>query len=76
MLGCWVVEPNGTQPSFSSFIPNGLFSQGVATNVTLWQMALVRLVRKTFLAEVKDKSMAEILEDRALHRAHSCHLPG
>ena len=64
MLGGWIVEPSGTQPSFVSFIPSALFSRGVATNVTLWQMARVRLVRKRFWPELIDKSMAEILTDR------------
>jgi hypothetical protein len=70
-LGCWQPDNiNGSKKRIGlahrSFIPNALYSPGIATNFALWSIARVRWARQEFWPELKDKSMGEVLEKRML----------
>ena len=48
----------------SCFIPNALFMPGLIENFAYWAIGRVQWVRRTRFPELKDLTMAEILESR------------
>lgn len=67
LFGCWHphVSRGGLEgPTFSSFIPNGLYQPGLASHVALWLIDRARWVRKDRWPTLEDKPMSEILAKR------------
>jgi hypothetical protein len=65
LLGGWIKRAQGREsPSFLFFLPNALFKVGMATNVVLWLMRRAHWVREMRWANLQDKSMMEIFENR------------
>lgn len=51
-------------PAYGTFIPNALYSDGLATNVALWNLSLARWARKAAWPQLNDRPMPEILAAR------------
>jgi hypothetical protein len=51
-------------PAYALFIPNALHAAGLALNVALWNIAMVRWARRAMWPQLKDKTMPEILDAR------------
>lgn len=66
-LGCWhSIEVDGSEfrLSHSTFIPNALFLNGLATNLAFWSLARARWAREQLWPSLKDLPMHEILRKR------------
>ena len=66
-LGCWhVVEMDNDEARVvhTSFIPNALYTEGIASNFALWSIGRARTVRKQWFPKLADKTMNEILHAR------------
>ncbi len=66
-LGSW--HPRGVgsgkySAASSTFYPNALYKEGIATNAALWQFGLARWIKNTFHADLVDQTMAEIFKAR------------
>jgi hypothetical protein len=61
-LGCWQIHNN--ELAHASFVPNALYSDGLATNFALWSIARARWLRQTRWPNLEDKPMIEILKNR------------
>jgi hypothetical protein len=69
-LGCWhpqEASENVANWAHTCFIPNALFRSGLVANFAFWAMARVQWVRHTRFPQLKDQTMAEILESRFRH---------
>jgi hypothetical protein len=76
-LGCWQPHNIGGSEqqialSHASFIPNALYSPGLATNFAIWSVARVRWIREEFWPRLEDKPMYEIINKR-LENLQSSH---
>ena len=72
-LGCWMplmeLGADGkttgvARLAHASFVPNLLYSDGIATNFAVWSVARARWVRKERWPKLEDKPMIEILNAR------------
>jgi hypothetical protein len=66
-LGCWhpqETSENEANWAHRCFIPNALFMPGLIENFACWAIGRVQWVRRTRFPELKDLTMAEILESR------------
>jgi hypothetical protein len=65
-LGCWQLHGGGVsnELAHASFVPNALYSDGIATNFAFWSVARVRWLRQERWPNLEDKPMNEILEKR------------
>ena len=66
-LGCWhphIADDQSVDLVHSSFVPNALFAEGLATNFGLWSFARTRWAKDILWPEVKDQSLHEILQRR------------
>jgi hypothetical protein len=65
-LGCWQLHGDGERNDLAhtSFVPNALYSEGIATNFAFWSIARVRWLRQERWPNLEDKSMNEILQPR------------
>jgi hypothetical protein len=67
LFGCWHPSTSrGGQesPAFSSFVPNALYSPGIASHTVLWLLDRARMVRRERFPQLEDKPMPQILNDR------------
>ena len=66
-MGSWHLRPADDgqfRAGHSLFVPNGLFSPGIATNIALWQFGRARWVKNTLYKNLEDLTMQKILEAR------------
>jgi len=49
------------------FVPNALYSDGLATNAALWNLCLARWARLTLWPDLQDDTMLDILNARMQH---------
>jgi hypothetical protein len=66
-LGCWhprITADKSVELAHSSFIPNALYADGLATNFGLWSFARARWAKDVLWPEVEDRPMYEILQRR------------
>ena len=65
-LGCWQLHGDGERLDLAhaSFVPNAMYSEGVATNFAFWSIARARWVRQERWPNLEDKPMSEILRVR------------
>jgi hypothetical protein len=68
-LGCWQAHNiDGSEQQFglahASFVPNALYSPGLATNFAIWSVARARWLRQKIGPKLKDKPMGEIIAKR------------
>jgi hypothetical protein len=66
-LGCWhsrSTSENQAELAHTSFIPNALYSPGLAFNFALWSVARAQWVRRERWPDLTDLTMSEILEAR------------
>ena len=66
-LGCWHPQETSNKEAnwaHSCFIPNALFRPGLVENFAYWAIARIQWVRRTRFPELKDLTMAEILNKR------------
>jgi hypothetical protein len=65
-LGTWGPRQLGDAftPGTSSFYPNALYRDGVATNAALWQVAHARWAKEQFWPDLQDLTMREVFERR------------
>ena len=64
-LGCWQLHGEGEKRyglAHASFVPNALYSEGLATNFAFWSIARARWVRQQRWPNLDDKPMGEILQ--------------
>jgi hypothetical protein len=67
LLGCWhvvVMRGDEARVAHTSFIPNALYTEGIASNLALWSIARARAVRREWFPKLEDKTMSEILRER------------
>ncbi len=67
VLGSWHPKQNqGDQysPAYGVLVPNALYAPGLATNMALWSLGLVRWARQTVWPHLEDRPMHEILAAR------------
>jgi hypothetical protein len=48
----------------SSFVPNALYGNLVASNLAMWSLNRAQWVRATRRPDLKDKAMSEIIQQR------------
>ena len=66
-LGRWHPQETSNKEAnwaHSCFIPNALFRPGLVENFAYWAIARIQWVRRTRFPELKDLTMAEILNKR------------
>jgi hypothetical protein len=51
-------------PAYGAFIPNALYSEGLATNLALWNLSLTRWARQAVWPQLTDRPMQDILAAR------------
>ena len=56
--------PSTFCPAYGAFIPNALYSNGLAMNVALWNLSLARWARKKVWPQLTDKPNQDILAAR------------
>jgi hypothetical protein len=54
-------------PAYGMFVPNALYSDGLATNAALWNLCLARWARLTLWPDLQDDTMLDILNARMQH---------
>lgn len=67
LMGCWhSAKSRSGQDSvaFTLFMPNTLFKPTLSTHVAVWLLSRARWVRQSKFPNLKDATMAEILEGR------------
>ena len=68
-LGCWRLHSTGgiegqSKLAHASFIPNALYSPGIATNFAFWSVVRARWARQTLWPDLTDEPMEEIFQKR------------
>jgi hypothetical protein len=66
-LGCWhplTVADGKSRLAHTSFVPNALCADGIATNFAIWSVARVRWLRSELWPNLEDKPMSEVLQKR------------
>jgi hypothetical protein len=66
-LGCWHVfqaEDEDVGLIHSSFVPNALYGDLVASNLAMWSLQRAQWARRTRWPDLEDKPMSEIFQER------------
>ncbi|HEY7384653.1 MAG TPA: hypothetical protein VH743_13370 [Beijerinckiaceae bacterium] len=66
-LGCWHTFETENEVDalvHSSFVPNALYGNLVASNLAMWSLNRAQWVRATRRPDLKDKAMSEIIQQR------------